>query len=324
MGGSQCPYRADAVSIDVVEARRIGSLEVPVVGLGCNNLGRRIDEERSREVVEAALDAGITLLDTADVYGDTLSEEYLGRILEGRRDRVVLATKFGSEIRGKPAGAAPAYVRTAVEDSLRRLRTDRIDVYQLHEPDDSTPIADTLEVLDELVREGKVREIGCSNFSAEQLREANAAVRPGAAGFVSVQNELNLLDRADESEGLPEAERLGLAYIPYFPLASGLLTSKYRRGEPLPAGTRLAGWPDEQRSEVLTDATFERIDRLTRFAEDRGHTLLELAFTWLLEKRCIASVIAGATKPEQVQANVAAAEWRLSEEDLAGLAEPEP
>jgi aryl-alcohol dehydrogenase-like predicted oxidoreductase len=305
-----------------VEARRIGSLEVSVVGLGCNNLGRRIDEERAREVIEAALDAGITLLDTADVYGDTLSEEYLGRILEGRRDRVVLATKFGSEIRGEPAGAAPEYVRKAIEGSLRRLRTDRIDLYQLHQPDGSTPIADTLEALNELVREGKVREIGCSNFTAEQLREAHAAVKPGAAGFVSVQNELNLLDRTDEREGLLESERLGLAYIPYFPLASGLLTGKYRRGEQVPQGTRLAGWPDEQRNEALTSTTFDRIAWLTRFAEDRGHTLLELAFAWLLEKRCIASVIAGATKAEQVQANVAAAGWRLSGEDLAGLAEP--
>jgi aryl-alcohol dehydrogenase-like predicted oxidoreductase len=308
-----------------VEARRIGSLEVSVVGLGCNNLGRRIDEERSREVVEAAVDAGITLLDTADVYGDSLSEEYLGRILRRHRDSVVLATKFGAEIRGEPAGAAPAYIRKAVEGSLRRLRTDRIDLYQLHTPDGSTPIADTLEVLDELVREGKVREIGCSNFNAEQLREAKAAaVDPGAVRFVSVQNELNLLERADEREALPEAERLGLAYIPYFPLASGLLTGKYHRGEQVPEGTRLAGWPDERRNQVLTDATFERIARLTRLAGDRGHTLLELAFAWLLQKRCIASVIAGATRPEQVQANVAAAEWRLSDEDLAAIAELEP
>lgn len=303
-----------------MDARRIGSLEVSVVGLGCNNFGRRIDEARSRAVVDAALDAGITLLDTADVYGDTRSEEYLGRILEGRRDRVVLATKFGSSIdESRPGGASPAYIRRAIEDGLRRLRTDRIDLYQLHEPDEETPIANTLETLDELVREGKVREIGCSNFTAEQLREANAAARPGAASFVSVQNELNLLDRADEQGALPEAERLGLSYIPYFPLASGLLTGKYRRGEPLPEGTRISGWPTDRVAEVLTDATFDRIDALTRFAEDRGHTLLELAIAWLLAQRPIASVIAGATRPEQVAANVAAAEWRLSEQDLADL-----
>ena len=310
--------RAATASMSDMDTRRIGSLRVSVVGLGCNNFGRRIDEARSRAVVDAALEAGITLLDTADVYGDTLSEEYLGRILEGRRDRVVLATKFGASIdESQPAGASPAYVRSAVEDSLRRLRTDRIDLYQLHEPDEATPIADTLETLDALVREGKVREIGCSNFTAEQLREAAAAAQTEAASFVSVQNELNLLDRADEQGALPEAERLGVSYIPYFPLASGLLTGKYRRGEPLPEGTRIAGWPADRATKVLTDATFDRIDALTRFAKGRGHTLLELAIAWLLAQRPIASVIAGATRPEQVAANVAAAAWHLNEKDLA-------
>jgi aryl-alcohol dehydrogenase-like predicted oxidoreductase len=299
-----------------MDVRRIGSLEVSVVGLGCNNFGRRIDEERSRAVVEAALEAGITFLDTADIYGETRSEEYLGRILEGRRDDVVLATKFGSRIDDeRPGGASPSYVRRAVEDSLRRLRTDRIDLYQLHEPDDRTQIADTLGALDELVCEGKVREIGCSNFSAAQLREAAAAVAPGATGFASVQNELNLLDRADEREGLPEAERLGLAYIPYFPLASGLLAGKYRRDEPAPEGTRIAGWPADRVAEVMTDATFDRIDALTRFGAERGHSLLELAFAWLLATPAVVSVIAGATSPEQVAANVAAAGWRLDEWD---------
>lgn len=291
-----------------------------MVGLGCNNFGRRVDEAQSGAVVDAALDAGITLLDTADVYGDTRSEEYLGRILEGRRDRVVLATKFGARIdESRPGGASPTYVRRAVEDSLRRLRTDRIDLYQLHEPDEETPIAGTLAVLGELVREGKVREIGCSNFSAEQLREANEAARPGSPRFVSVQNELSLLNRADESAAFPEAERLGLAYIPYFPLASGLLTGKYRSGEPLPEGTRIAGWPADRVAEVMTEETFARIDALTRFAEERGHTLLELAFAWLLARPAIASVIAGATKAEQIAANVSAAEWHLGEEDLADL-----
>jgi len=299
-----------------MDTRRIGSLEVSVVGLGCNNFGRRVDEARSRAVVEAALEAGITFLDTADIYGETRSEEYLGRILEGRRDAVVLATKFGSRIDDeRPGGASPAYIRRAVDDSLRRLRTDRIDLYQLHEPDERTPIAETLRVLDELVQEGKVREIGCSNFSAAQLREAAAAVAPGAKGFMSVQNELNLLDRADEQEGLPEAERLGLAYIPYFPLASGLLTGKYRRDEPAPEGTRIAGWPADRVAEVMTDATFDRIDALTRFAAERGHTPLELAFAWLLAKPAVVSVIAGATRPEQVAANVAAAGWRLDDQD---------
>jgi aryl-alcohol dehydrogenase-like predicted oxidoreductase len=307
-----------------MELRMIGSLEVSIVGLGCNNLGRRIDEARAREVVEAALDAGITLLDTADVYGGGLSEEYLGRILEGRRDRVVVATKFGSGLGGEePGGGRPDYVRQTIEASLRRLRTDRIDLYQMHQPDASTPISDTLEVLAELVHEGKVRELGCSNFTAEQIREAETTVPSGAPRFVSVQNELNLLDRDDELDGLREAERLGIAYLPYFPLASGRLTGKYRRGEPAPEGSRLAGWSEGVRAEMLNDDAFDRIDRLARFAGDRGHTLLELAFAWLLAKRPVASVIAGATTAEQVRANVDASTWRLSDEELAALDEAE-
>jgi aryl-alcohol dehydrogenase-like predicted oxidoreductase len=306
-----------------MEQRRIGSLEVSVVGLGCNNLGRRIDEARGREVVDAALDAEITLLDTADIYGDGRSEEYLGRILEGRRDRVVVATKFGSGLGGgKPGGGRPGYARQMVEGSLRRLRTDRIDLYQMHQPDASTPIADTLGALGELVGEGKVREIGSSNFTAEQIREAERAIRPGAPRFVSVQNELNVLERDDDDlEGLREAEALGLAYLPYFPLASGRLTGKYRRGEPVPDGSRLAGWSEHVRAELLSDATFDRIDALTRFADERGHTLLELAFAWLLAQRPVASVIAGATTAEQVRANVGASAWRLGGQELAALEE---
>jgi aryl-alcohol dehydrogenase-like predicted oxidoreductase len=306
-----------------MEQRRIGSLEVSAVGLGCNNLGRRIDEARGREVVDAALDAGITLLDTADIYGDGRSEEYLGRILEGRRDRVVVATKFGSGLGGgKPGGGRPGYARQMVEGSLRRLRTDRIDLYQMHQPDASTPIADTLGALGELVGEGKVREIGSSNFTAEQIREAERAIRPGAPRFVSVQNELNVLERDDDDlKGLREAEALGLAYLPYFPLASGRLTGKYRRGEPVPDGSRLAGWSEHVRAELLSDATFDRIDALTRFADERGHTLLELAFAWLLAQRPVASVIAGATTAEQIRANVGASAWRLGGQELAALEE---
>lgn len=303
-----------------MEQRRIGSLEVSIVGLGCNNLGRRIDEARAREVVDAALDSGVTLLDTADIYGDGRSEEYLGRILEGRRDRVVVATKFGSGIGGdKPGGGKPDYVRRMVEGSLRRLRTDRIDLYQMHQPDASTPIADTLGALGELVLDGKVREIGCSNFTAEQIREAERVRAPGAPRFVSVQNELNVLERNDELEGLREAGAQELAYLPYFPLASGRLTGKYRRGEPVPDGSRLAGWSQEVRAELLSDAAFDRIDTLTRFADERGHTLLELAFAWLLAKRPVASVIAGATTAEQVRANVDASTWRLGDEELEAL-----
>lgn len=304
-----------------METRRIGSLEVSAVGLGCNNFGGRIDESATRAVVDAAMDAGITFLDSADNYGDGRSEEFLGRILGRRRDRVVLATKFGGMRAdlGREGGADPGYVRETVEVSLRRLRTDRIDLYQLHVPDEDTPITDTLGALDGLVRAGKVREIGCSNFNARQLREAGAAAGPGAARLAAVQNQLSLLNPADAAEGLPEAERLGLAYIPFFPLASGLLTGKVRRGEPPPPGTRIAGWSAEYAAELITDATFDRIETLTRFAEERGHRLLDLAFAWLLALRPVVSVIAGATSPAQVRANAAAGTWRLGAEDLAAL-----
>ena len=302
-----------------MDTRRIGSLEVSVVGLGCNNFGPRVDEAGTRAVVDAAIDAGITFLDTADIYGAHASETFLGRILRGRRDRVVLATKFGMS-RGEaiPGGASAAYIRSSVEGSLQRLQTDRIDLYQLHEPRPETPIAETLGALDELVREGKVREIGCSNFSAAQLLEA-ADAAPGAR-FVCVQNELSLLDRGDLGEGLAEAGRQGLAYLPYYPLANGLLTGKYRRGEAPPAGTRLDFWYDEdERAEAMAAPVFDRIEALTAFAEERGHTLLELALAWLLAQGPVASVIAGATKPEQVAANAAAGEWRLRLEDLEAL-----
>ncbi len=290
-----------------------------VVGLGCNNLGWRIDEARTRDVVDAAIGAGVTLFDTADIYGDTESETFLGRVLRGRRDRVVLATKFGKP--GEPdlaGGASPAYIRAAVEASLRRLDTDRIDLYQLHEPRSETPITETLGVLDELAREGKVREIGCSNFSAAQLREADASA-PGKR-FVCVQNELNLLDRDDLDEGLAEASRLAMAYLPYFPLASGLLTGKYLRGEPVAEGTRLDTWFDErERAGVLTEERFDRIEALEAFAADRDRSLLDLAFAWLLALDPVASVIAGATSPQQVLTNAAAGEWVLDPRDLDAL-----
>jgi aryl-alcohol dehydrogenase-like predicted oxidoreductase len=302
-----------------MEHRKIGSLDVSVVGLGCNNFGSRIDEGRTREVIDAALDAGISFFDTADIYGGTRSETFIGRILDGRRDRVALATKFGMRRDPHvPGGASPAYVRSAVEASLSRLRTDHIDLYQLHEPRPETPIADTLGALDELVREGKVREIGCSNFSAEQLREARDAAT--GARFVSVQNELNLLDRTDVEEGLAESEQEGLAYLPYFPLASGRLTGKYRRGEAPRQGTRIGAWYDEEeKKEALSDEVFDRIEALERLAAERDHTLLELAFAWLLAHRPVASVIAGATSADQVRANVAAASWQLSPAELAAI-----
>ena len=298
-----------------METRRIGTLPVSVVGLGCNNFGWRLDAAQSSEVVHAALDAGITFFDTADIYGRTRSEEFLGRALGRRRSEVIIATKFGMAVDEKRRGARPDYVLQAAEDSLRRLGTDRVDLYQIHQPDPTVPIADTLEALDKLVKAGKVREIGCSNFSADQLREANSAVRPGAARFVSVQNEYSLLDREAEREVLPECEKLGLAFIPYFPLASGLLTGKYRKGQPPPPGTRLA--PGGRFENTLTEKNLDLVEALIQFAKSRGHTLLELAISWLAMRPTVASVIAGATTSQQVKMNAAAAGWRLSKADLA-------
>ncbi|WP_447980145.1 aldo/keto reductase [Candidatus Nitrospira bockiana] len=300
-----------------LDTRRIGSLDVSIVGLGCNNFGRKLDEQATTAVVHAALDAGITFFDTADIYGETKSEVFLGRALGKRRDDVVIATKFGMAIDDRRRGARPEYVRQAAEDSLRRLSTDRIDLYQLHQPDPAVPIAETLGALDDLVRAGKVREIGCSNFSADQIREAEAAVRPGAARFVSVQNEYSLLHRDPERDVLPECERLGLAFLPYFPLASGLLTGKYRRGRPAPAGSRLA--PGGRYADSLNDRNLELVESLLECAATRGHSLVDLAVSWLLVRPSVASVIAGATSPEQVRINAAAASWQLSPAELAEI-----
>jgi aryl-alcohol dehydrogenase-like predicted oxidoreductase len=299
-----------------MQTRRIGSLTVTTVGLGCNNFGGRMDYAATKAVVDAALDAGITLFDTADIYGNTQSEEFLGRALGNRRRDAIVATKFGGRMAGLAGGAKPAYVRQAAEDSLRRLGADCIDLFQLHKPDPETPIADTLGALDDLVRAGKVREIGCSNFSAEQLSEAQSAVRQGAAHFVSVQNEYSLLHREPEQGVLAESERLGLAFIPFFPLASGLLTGKYARGVPPPENTRLSqGWAKDA---FLTDDRLQKVEALRTFVESRGHTLLELATSWLLQKPVVASVIAGATTPQQVHDNARVADaWRLTPDDLA-------
>jgi aryl-alcohol dehydrogenase-like predicted oxidoreductase len=301
-----------------LERRKIGSLDVSIAGLGCNNFGWRIDAAAAAKVVDAAFDVGINFFDTADIYGGGQSEEFLGRALGSRRKQVVIATKFGKKMAEGRQGARPEYVIAAAEDSLRRLGADYIDLYQLHEPDPSTPIADTLEALDRLVRAGKVREIGCSNFSAPQLREAAGAVKPGAARFVSVQNEYSLLHREPEAEVIPECERLGLAFIPYFPLASGLLTGKYRKGQPPPPGSRAqAGFGPK----VFTDRNLEVVEHLTAFAASRGRTLLELAISWLLAHRAVASVIAGATTPEQVKANAGATGWVLAADELAAVDE---
>jgi aryl-alcohol dehydrogenase-like predicted oxidoreductase len=299
--------------------RQIGSLDVSLVGLGCNNFGGRTNESQSTEVVRAALDAGINFFDTADIYGGTRSEEILGAALGQDRADVIVATKFGMTLSPERTGAGSEYVKSALEDSLRRLGTDYVDLYQLHRPDPATPIGDTLAALADLVKAGKVREIGCSNFSAAQLDEAHAAAAEGAPRFVSVQNQYSVLQREPELEVLAECERLRTAFIPYSPLANGLLSGKYRRGEPPPSGTRLAGMPADRRETLLADATMDVVDELERFVQQQGHSLLELAIAWLAAKAVVASVIAGATRPEQVIANVRAADWVLTEEELQAV-----
>lgn len=309
--------------------RRLGDsgLVVSAVGLGTNNFGMKLDLEQSRAVLDAALDAGITLLDTSDSYGR--SEERLGELLQGRRDDVVLATKFGSPtnsrerspefLLGEDWGARGSrrYVRKAVEASLRALRTDWIDLYQIHRPDPATPIDETLSVLDDLVHEGKVRYLGHSNFSGFQTAHADWTARTsGLTPFISAQNNYNLLEREVESDLVPALEQYGLGLLPYFPLASGLLTGKYRRGEAAPAGSRIAAWGMDSR---LTDATFDAVEKLEAFAAERGVSLLDVAIGGLAAQPTVASVIAGATTPEQVRANVAAGAWTPTAEDLVAL-----
>jgi aryl-alcohol dehydrogenase-like predicted oxidoreductase len=301
-----------------METRRIGRLTVSLVGLGCNNFGMRIGSEDASAVVSAALDAGITLFDTADIYGGTRSEEMLGRALAGVRDEVVIATKFGGPIGDGTGGASASYVKEACEASLSRLGTDRIDLYQLHIPDDSTPIDETLGALDELVREGKVVEIGCSNFDGARAdAAAKEADRLGSTRFTSIQNQLSLLDRAGEPDLVATAVRHDLGILPYFPLASGMLTGKYRRGAEPAEGTRLAALSEDRRGAAMNDARFDVVERLESFAADRGHTLLDLAMSWLTGVPRMASIIAGATKAEQVMANASAAGWDLTPEERA-------
>ena len=296
-----------------MEKRGIGSLRVSVVGLGCNNFGRRLDEAATKRVVDAALDAEINFFDTADIYGGTKSEEFLGRVLGNRRKDIVLATKFGMAVDENRKGAKPEYVKQACTDSLARLGTDWIDLYQLHEPDPSVPIADTLGALTELVHEGKVREIGCSNFSPQQLQEAQAAAGSGAH-FVSVQNEYSLLKRDPEKGVLSACDSLGMAFIPYFPLFSGLLTGKYRLGQGVPVGTRI-----QEGSERLAEANLDLVEQFIGFAERHGHTILELAFGYLLMRSEVSSVIAGATSEEQVRSNTMSAAWRLTDDEMLEL-----
>jgi aryl-alcohol dehydrogenase-like predicted oxidoreductase len=307
---------------DRLEMRSLGALgpEVTVIGLGCNNFGRRVDLDGTRAVVDAALEAGITFLDTSNTYGDPRgsSEEFVGEVLQGRRDQVLLATKFGMDMGdGLGPRGSREYILQAVEASLRRLRTDVIDYYWYHQPDGVTPIAETLETLDELVRAGKVSYIGASNFSAQQIEEADAVARDsGFARFTAIQNNYSLLNRGAERDVLPTCERLGLGFVPFFPLASGLLTGKYRRGEAAPAGTRLAA-----REQVASDAQFDVLDAVARFAADRGVSMTDVAIGALLARPVVSSVIAGATKPEQVRENVATTRWAPSDDDLKQLEE---
>jgi aryl-alcohol dehydrogenase-like predicted oxidoreductase len=300
-----------------VDKRKIGSLEVSVVGLGCNNFGGRIDEAHTEAVIKAALEEGINFFDTADMYADARSEELIGRFLVGggHRSNAIIATKFGNNMPGQGQGARPKYVKKAFEASLKRLRTDYIDLYQLHLPDPDVPIAETLGALDELVKGGKVREIGCSNFSAQQLREAQGAAQGlGSRRFVSVQNEYSLLHRDPEESVLAECERERLAFLPFFPLMSGLLTGKYRKGAPIPEGTRVAKY--ERYRKLLTDENLDKVEALITYAQAHGHTILELSISWLLAHRVVASVIAGASSAQQVRANVGAAGWRLGTAEL--------
>jgi aryl-alcohol dehydrogenase-like predicted oxidoreductase len=286
-----------------MDTRSLGSLQVTVVGLGCNNFGGRSDAERSTAVVHAALDAGINFFDTADIYGATQSEVILGQALGARRSEVIVATKFGMPIDDDHHGAAPHYVRQACEDSLRRLGSDYIDLYQLHYPDDTVPIADTLGALGELVAAGKVREIGCSNFTVAQLREARDAAGEGPA-FVSVQNQYSMLAREPERDGvLDVCDELGLGFLPFYPLANGLLTGKVRPGEPIPEGTRLAMMPADRSAHWLGDELQRRVGALITYAGELEVPLLNLAFSWLLSHHQVSSVIAGATSAEQVDAN---------------------
>jgi aryl-alcohol dehydrogenase-like predicted oxidoreductase len=297
-----------------MEYRRLGSLNVSLVGIGCNNFGWRTDAAGTAAVVDAALDAGINFFDTADCYGAGQSEEFLGAALRNRRDKAIIATKFGVKMGEGKEGARPEYVREALDASLQRLQADTIDLYQIHLPDPKTPIAETMQALNDAVKAGKVREIGCSNFSVEQMRAARAT--RGPQYFVGLQNEYSLLHREPEKDVLPECERTGVGFLPYFPLANGLLTGKYHKGEPFPDSSRAK---DSFGPKVFTAANLERAEALTAFASSRRRSLLELAFSWLAARPQVCSVIAGAKTPEQVRANSAAASWKLTAADLAEL-----
>ena len=303
--------------------RPLGSsgLVVSTVGLGANNFGRRLDLDGTRAVVDAAFDAGITLIDTADIYGNQGgSETLLGEVLKGRRNEVVLATKFGMDMGGANgpewgARGSRRYIRIAVEASLQRLQTDWIDLYQYHQPDGVTPIEETVAALDELVHEGKVRYIGSSNFAAWQVADSDSFARhAGSSRYISAQNGYSLLDRSVERELTPACVAHGVGILPFFPLANGLLTGKYRRGEAAPSGTRM-----ESRIDAVSDRAFDRIEAFETYATERNISLLDVAIGGLAAQPAVGSVIAGATRPEQVKANAVAGDWEPTSDDLAAL-----
>jgi aryl-alcohol dehydrogenase-like predicted oxidoreductase len=304
-----------------VEYRNLGNsgLQVSVVGLGCNNFGRRVDAAGTKAVVDKAVEVGVTLFDTADVYGPRgLSEEYLAPALKPHRRNIVIATKSASPMGEGPywSGASRRYLMDAVDACLRRLDTDYIDLYQVHFPDPRTPAEETMDALNDIVRSGKVRYIGCSNYAAWQVVESQWIARTkNLAPFISAQNQYNLLERGIERELVPAVKKYGLGVLPYFPLASGFLTGKYRPGEPPPEGTRLAGM-GPMAARVLNERNFETLMKLEGFARDRGHSMVDLAIGWLASQSFVGSVIAGATKPEQVEENVKAGDWRLTPEEM--------
>ena len=300
-----------------MQYRQLGAsgLQVSAIGLGANNFGRRVDAAGTEKVVHAALDAGVNMIDTSNSYGDGLSEDFIGRALNGRRHEAVIATKVSSRVADGPnnAGNSRKHIYDQVDISLRKLRTDYIDLYQIHWWDPNTPIEETLRALDDLVRAGKIRYAGCSNFAAWQVCESHWTARTlGVSGFVSMQPHYSMLYRKPEEEMIPFCEKYGIGILPYYPLENGFLTGKYRRGQPAPDGTRLS----ENDRGALTSDNFDILEGLEAFASERGHTILELAFAWLLASPMVSSVIAGATRPEQVQANSAAAGWALTTEDM--------
>lgn len=304
-----------------MEYKNLGrsGLQVSVAGLGCNNFGMRCDKDQSAAVVHKALELGVTFFDTANIYGGGKSEEFLGGALEGRRHEVVVATKFVGPVGQGPLnrGASRRHIFQAIEASLRRLGTDYIDLYQIHFPDVTTPMEETLRALDDLVHQGKVRYIGCSNFAGWQVVEAQWTARSlGLSPLVSAQNEYNLLDRCIERELAPACAAGGLGVLPYFPLASGFLTGKYRPGEPPPKDTRMAVW-GQRGQDILSSRNFEALEKLEAFAQSRDRTMLELALGWLASHPYVPGVIAGATKPEQVEQNVKAVEWKLTAEEMS-------